>query len=138
MQRNDIMVRKRLAVLTLAGSLLVSAGCATTSDCSTTGSTSFLSRFRLLRNRTNNNSGHDCECCETVAAGIPVTTGCASGSCGLEGPSLLTGDPTLAPAPLPGTIPTLPGPTPLHSPATTSQPPRIVTVPQAQPMPSPP
>jgi hypothetical protein len=128
------MVRKRLAVLALAGSLLASAGCATMSDCSafgSSGSSSFLSRFRL-RNRANGN-GHDAECCDT---GIPVAAGCANGACGLEGPSLFAGETALAPAPLPGTMPVLPGPTPMPGP--TSAPPRIVTVPQAQPMPSPP
>jgi hypothetical protein len=128
------MVRKRLAALALAGTLLASAGCATTSDCSpfgsnSSGSSSFLSRFRLRGNRGN---GHDAECCD---AGVPVASDCANGSCGVAGPSLFAGDATLGPAPLPGSYPTLPGPTPMTG---MGQPPRIVTVPQAQPMPSPP
>lgn len=100
------MNRKRLAMLALAGSILAGFGCASMSD------TPLLSRFRPCSNVK------ECDACQQ---GAMISN--------FEGPTLPTdGVPPLATTPLPNTaypqasVPMAP-------------PPRIVPIPQANPMP---
>ena len=106
------MVRARLALLALGGSLLLTSGCSlfdNNRECST-GTGSWFSRFRLA-SRNGHGTSVPCEC----EGGALVSHG--------EGPVVVP--PNTFVAPVPGLV----------TPPANQQPPRIIPVPQANPMP---
>jgi hypothetical protein len=113
------MVRARLAFLTLASSLFLTSGCASTStsECST----GWLSRFRLASHTKT--TAAPCEC----QGGMPMTAGDGT----VVVPPNAFVPPTGFAAPPPNGF-AAPPPTIINTPG---QPPRIIPVPQANPMP---
>jgi hypothetical protein len=124
------MVRARLALLALGGSLLLTSGCSTCRQDECTTSHGWFSRFRLASRTTS----APCECEGGMpATGMPMMpgdgpvmmppSGCATP------PSTFPMAPTFPGNPPPPTIIT--NPPPGMQPPINGQPPRIVPVPQA-------
>ena len=112
------MVRARLASLALAGSLLLSSGCVSMhpeDECHNGG---WFSRFRLASRTTAPQAPCDCE------GGVPQGDGAVMVPPNSYVPNGFPPNTFVAPPPGVMTVP--PG---------TTQPPRIVPVPQASPMP---